>query len=84
MMCVHLMGQTCLLGHRKFAVLTFKEGSNGHLYHVTLNLHLPHPSGALMSKRLVKVLPHVSLTGYCIARPEVIIKLEQGEKSCGH
>lgn len=32
----HLMGQTCLLGHRKLAVLTFqKKGSNGHLSHVT-------------------------------------------------
>ena len=36
--------------------------------------------GLWCPRSLSEVLPHVLLTGYCIAKPEVIIKLKQGEE----
>lgn len=36
--------------------------------------------GLWCPRGLSEVLPHVLLTGYCTAKPEVIIKLEQGEE----
>lgn len=43
-------------------------------------MHLPPPSEALSSDNLAHVLCHFPLTGLCVAKPEMIFKLERGEE----
>lgn len=45
-----------------------------------MKMHLHPPSEALSSDNLAHVLCHFPLTGLCVAKPEMIFKLERGEE----